>query len=475
MSNNSSGYNGSNTNKTNTWSARLWFVLFGGALILWAALYLYSHSYMGITGYKVTRFSSADVRNVNSILISDNTNFQLQNSYQPIRKAPVTNSNDGFLDSYPTDSQAAKTAYITEVPQAYINNFSEEEQRKERTRKAMIYITTQYGGEISSSQLHNIRQYISNFSARETGVFLADYRLKVKSYFWLSGVMVYAEVIFWVTFGVLCSLLLYAGNATRKRRNNTQRDILYHAARLFYAPFAAIILVLIYSYVKGGSSINIETGEGIIIFAFLLGLLSGIAQDIADRLRGSNNTQLLDNNEINTPVQKSMREAYLAEAKQQPVAQQPKRVDLPTEQEDVLVGEDTLETENIIHKEVTKDRKKILNEDNEIAEVQIDLKLDFSGLFDDERNQLHRLGFSRAIVTLHNVNGKDIIPAKKSQDDTTTFIAADVKPGIYIARATLSQRLRDDQIINLFGEKTAYITEDKPGLELYVKKYEAAD
>ena len=54
----------------------------------------------------------------------------------------------------------------------------------------------------------------------------------------------------------------------------------------------------------------------------------------------------------------------------------------------------------------------------------------------------------------------------------TTFIAEGVKPGIYITRATLSQRLRDEQIINLFGEKTAYITEDKPGLELYMKKYE---
>lgn len=469
MTSNSSGHNGLNTNKTNTWSAGLWFALFGGALVFWAALYLYSHSYMGLTGYKVTRFSSADVRNVNSILISDNTNQQPQSSYQPLRKAPVTNSNDGFLDAYPTDTSAAKTNYIAEVPQAYINNFSEEDQRKERTRRAMIYITTQYGGDISSSQMHNIRQYLSNFNPRETGVFLADYRLKVKSYFWLSGVMAYAEVIFWVIFGALCSLLLFAGNATRRGRGNTQRDIIYQAARLFYAPFAGVIMLLVYSYIKGGSSINIETGEGIIVFAFLLGITSGMLQDIADRLRGNVPAAAPANAEIKptSAATQSMREAYLAEALPKPVPQ--------NKPEPVYHTEDLPATEQDTQKVQVTERKKVLNEENEIAEVQIDLKLDFSGLFDDERTQLHRLGFSRAIVTLHNVNGKDIIPAKKSQDDTTTFVAADVKPGIYIARATLSQRLRDDQIVNLFGEKTAYITEDKPGLELFVKKYEAAD
>jgi hypothetical protein len=55
------------------------------------------------------------------------------------------------------------------------------------------------------------------------------------------------------------------------------------------------------------------------------------------------------------------------------------------------------------------------------------------------------------------------------------FLAINVKPGIYIARATLSMRLIDDQIINLFGERTSYLTADKPGFELYIRKYEMVD
>src|SRR5690606_31294737 len=101
--------------------------------------------------------------------------------------------------------------------------------------------------------------------------------------------------------------------------------------------------------------------------------------------------------------------------------------------------------------------------ETDIKEVEIDLKLDTHGLFEEEKNELLAVGFSKAVVTLHNVNGKDIITAKKASERTTSeFVATNVKPGIYIARATLSQRLGDDYIINLFGEKTAYITIDKP-------------
>jgi hypothetical protein len=36
-------------------------------------------------------------------------------------------------------------------------------------------------------------------------------------------------------------------------------------------------------------------------------------------------------------------------------------------------------------------------------------------------------------------------------------------------------KLVDDQIVNLFGERTSYLTPDKEGVELYVRKYNMAD
>ncbi|MCB0697845.1 MAG: hypothetical protein KDC07_10800, partial [Chitinophagaceae bacterium] len=386
----------------------------------------------------------------------------------------INNTNDGFLDTYPVDSTKQEPYNEYYARNYQYTHTSPIEDKKERVRKAMVYIISQYGDAIDRDELANIQQYITTFSPRETGIFLADYRLRVRSYFWLTGAMVYAEVICWVIFGVLCSMLFYIGNLVRRGNGNgsNQRNIIYHAARLFYAPFLAVMLVLAYSYLKGGATLHIEASEVIIIFAFLLGFYSGLVQDLLDRLKGNTATTVV-NHSYETPIApqqqfttKQETPAPAATA-QQPAEEQ--------ELEEAIIEEVPEPAQQYPPVQQVKPRRKVMNDNNEITEVEIDLKLDFSGLFDEERMQLQRLGFNRAIVTLHNVNGKDIIPAKKLDDDMTTFVATDVKPGIYIARATLSQRLKDDQIINLFGEKTAYITEDKPGLELYVKKYETTD
>ncbi len=233
-----------------------------------------------------------------------------------------------------------------------------------------------------------------------------------------------------------------------------------------------MILVLVYSYLKGDATLHVEASELIIIFGFLLGFYSGSVMELMDRLRGN---YVPANSYIPVVMPATAAPVLQPEAYE---AQQATAVSDDTqqeEQEETATDELPVQATAYTPEAVPEQKRSLLNEDNEISEVDIDLKLDLSGLFDEERNQLNRLGFSKAIVTLHNVNGKDIIPAKKVSEDMTTFVASDVKPGIYIARATLSQRLRDDHIINLFGEKTAYITEDKPGLELFVKKYEAAD
>lgn len=472
----SSASNGSN-NTTHNWSARQWLAFFGMLLFAWSILYLVAHSRYGVQGYEHTQFSDADIRHINSILVSANTQETIFSDYAVKHK--VSNANDGFLDAYPGDT-TQPIPYASDYPETtYLNNQPEDIERKERVRKAMVYIGSQYGSRVDDEQMQNIERYIYTFNGREAGIFLADFHLKVKSFFWLAGAMVYAEIVFWTIFGVLCSLLLFVGNYIR-RGDDVQRDILYQAARLLYAPFAGMILVLTYSYLKGGSSLDIKPNEGIIIFAFLLGFYSGTVMEWLDRLRAIIfNAPMPQRNGM--PAYGSYNGAPQAQPQEehaQPVGKVPV-------QQPVLEDDDEDEEPEVEYFEeapkkketpATETAKRVnLNDNNELEEVELDLKLDFSGLFDEERAQLQRLGFSKAIVTLHNVNGKDIIPAKKLNEDMTTFIAHDVKPGIYIARATLSQRLKDDQIINLFGEKTAYITEEKPGLELYVKKYEATD
>jgi len=477
----SSSFNGSNSIKTNNWPARRWLLYFGGALVGWTILYLIAHSSLGIPGYERSGFTDADIRHVNSLLINVSADEQPVGAV----KQRITNANDGFLDTYHVDSTESDS-YLERYPENYTySNLSAAEDRKMRVQRAMVYIRSQYGDDIDEAELTNIERYISTFTPRETGVFLADYHMKIHSFFWLTGAMVYAEVVCWVIFGVLCSLLLYTGRLVRKGNGNdarSQRNIIYQSARLFYAPFAAVMLVLVYSYLKGGAMMHVQVSEAIIIFAFLLGFYSGLVQDLADRLRGNNKATEPDTEEetAHAPAYSSHyaapQEPYTPPPapvmqEEQPTATDAAEEHVPQEPEDY----DFEPVQAYPPVEQVKQKRRTVNADNEISEVDIDLKLDLSGLFDEERAQLQRLGFNRAIVTLHNVNGKDIIPAKKQEDNMTVFVATDVKPGIYIARATLSQRLRDDQIVNLFGEKTVYITEDKPGLELFVKKYEATD
>lgn len=469
MANTVSGYNGS---KPAGNGARQWFAVFALALIVWAGLYIFCHSFMNISGYKIARFTPADIRHINSILINGNINNQPAQEYTPPAKPKITNSNDGFLDT-PADSATQPVAQEYKSI-ASVQFFTEEEIKKKRAKLAMTYISTQYGTDVSVAELLNIEKYMSTFSPRETGIFLTDYRLRLFSYFWFSGVLAYVEVIFWVVFGVLCSLLFYTGTAFRKGNGFNSRDVWYQCTRLFYGPFVAVLLLLGFTYLKGNATMNAESGEGVLILAFMLGSVSGIVLDILDRLRNSRGAVVIQHAEYRQDAPQRMQDSTYRQAARREAEPATKTTYYtPAPQQD---SEDdyleALRSQQPIEK--TQDNRRT-PEDNEIPEVAIDLKLDFSGLFDEERLQLQRVGFSKAIVTLHNVNGKDIIPARKQKNDMTVFVASDVKPGIYIARATLSQRLRDDQIINLFGEKTAYITEDKPGLELFVKKYEAAD
>lgn len=463
--------------KTDYWTARQWLAIFGMLLVVWGVIYLISHSSVGVQGYEYKKFSNADIRHINSILVNPVDGSQVQYS-DFSSKQRVTNTNDGFLDSYTEDSTEL-VPYISEHPETnYINNTSDEYERQARIRKASVYISSQYDKDIDEAQLHNILRYISTFNPTETGIFLADYNLKVKSFFWLSGPLVYAEIVFWTIFGVLCSLLLLVGNHMRKDKEDTHTEILAQAARLLYAPIACIILLLIYNYLKGGGAMDTRAGGGTIIFSFLLGFYSGTVMDFFDRVRNilfnTNKQETIQSNTIHKQPTPQPAPTYTAPVGSVPV-QEPVQHD--EENNHYEAKEEHTETQQ--QPELLQDdhvsKKTTLNEDNELAEVDIDLKLDLGSLQEEERNQLQKMGFSKAIVTLHNVNGKDIIPAKKLNDDMTTFVAESVKPGIYIARATLSQRLRDDNIINLFGEKTAYITEDKPGLELYVKKYTATD
>ncbi|MCB0700612.1 MAG: hypothetical protein H6551_09800 [Chitinophagales bacterium] len=488
MTSPSQGHSKPDTKNTANRSAKEWFSVLVTVLLLWTGLYIYAHTDGGVLGFEQTSFTASELRQINNILSENTVTYEEQ--------ANNTDAyNDGFLDEYSEDYEEHK---------------QQSTQKKQKTAKAeyelrvskvMVFINSQYGNDIDPAQLVNIERYLKTFSRSQINEYLSGTKLWVRSYFWLAGPMVYAEVVFWVIFGVLCGMLFMLGKCIRKQNDLCTRDMLYQLAKLFYAPFFAVLVVIAYSYFKDRSTLNIDGSEGLIIIAFVIGFYSGTVMEILDRVKyilfngGTANGNTMQQQTYAQPAAPQP-QAYTppptaptpppAKATQEAPKTEPQEAPEPEAEEQAV---EELEAEHIETDEeddyfdnigntppqtvVKGDKEERKGDSNEIEEVAIDLKLDFSALFDEEKEELQKLGFSKAIVTLHNVNGRDIIPTQKLNEDMTTFIAHNVKPGIYIARATLSQRMRDNQIINLFGEKTAYITEDKPGMELYVKKYEA--
>lgn len=432
------------------WTVGKWFSLLIMVLLAWFGIYIISHAQSGIPGYEYTRFTTAEVRQINRILTTESVAAPLQRTIQPATLIDT----DASMTIPPDVNEGAPSIQTTGCD---INC---------RTDKALAYIASEYDNNIAPAQLQSIRQYISTYSPQEMGVFLADYKLKVRSYFWLSGPMLYAEIIFWVVAGVLCSLIFSVGLSFRHTQQTgyENKDILYQVAKIFYAPFITLILVLTYNYFKENTTLNANLGQGVLVFGFLAGLYSGRFMNFLNNLKHL----ILPGSDIATTMTPAM-----AMPQQVPVTPiMP--VEVPAGRHtDEKHEEEALAVDSTGNLNINGKLKPKPSEDG-LIDVEVEIKLDGSTMFDDEKDQLLRKGFNKAIVTLHNVNGRDIIPARKSGDGSI-FIASGVKPGIYIVRATLSQRMNDDQIINLFGERTSYITVDKPGLELYMRKYELAD
>lgn len=510
MTTHSAGLAESDTKHTKRWASKEWFSLVAVLLLLWTGLYLFAHSERGVQGYEFTKFTNAELRQIDNILAVPG--YATRSNTQ---RLPESYNDAAYTDEF----SETENSNLIQRSRTVVNTSEGSTTKQERIKKVMLFLKSQYGEDIHPDQKSNIEEYMNEFDRQQVMNFLSGMQLRVRSYFWLTGPKVYGEIIFWVIFGVLCSILFSISNIARKGNGLfANRDIIYQFSKIFYAPFLTIIIVLAYSYFKDSTTLNIVINEGIVVLAFFIGIASGAIMEIFDRIKyilfnGSSNNNSIEQDQpirpqpqTQTPPAVTNNFPPIREQVYRPTPPPPPHDDEPvaarepvkepavTEHaedevideplEEINEPEEQIEEPKVEKEEddsiistppqtVVEGKEKRPAHENEIEEVAIDLMLDFSGLFEEEKDEIQQTGFSKAIVTLHNVNGKDIIPARKLTDDMTTFVANNVKPGIYIARATLSQRMRNNQIMNLFGEKTAYITEDKPGLELFVKKYEA--
>jgi hypothetical protein len=476
-------------------TAGRWFTFLIFFLFVWVGLYLYTHQQSVRTGYQVTQFSSAHIDQLNRILY---------NASIPVAQAPLIK--DTARQAGDTSSSDSTKAIAASQQPTYIMVCDD----SCKINKALLYVRTEFDGKLQKEEETVIKDYIKTYSAQEVGSLLAQLQLKVSSYFWLSGPWMYLEMMFWVIFGVICSNLFSLGNLGRTRGFAAfdSKEVPYQIAKFFYAPFCAIIIMLGYNYVKHNEVVEVNATEGMIVVAFIIGLFSGRMMSFLERFKDALLPENVRSSE-DVPRKVTSRQAVSTEEKNfETVVVKPKQVNTEAVKEPIIKEEVSVPVINDLYKEADLSIKEaeamqalttsmafiaeepLIEEEEEsevsatetvipikpIPQVVVMLNLDTTGLYEEEKNEVLDVGFINAVVTMHNVNGRDIVTARKSDDKyTASFVAPDVKPGIYIVRCTLTQKLSDDYIINLFGEKTVYITNENTVIDLFIKKYEAID
>ncbi len=439
------------------WTRRKWFTLMVFIFLFWCVVYLFTHIPNEFAGYKYTKFSTEQVTQITKILVNNEVNVP---SAQTLNDTAINKDSSAI----PHDSVAASMQATTIAPAKIkcdscgVNN-------------AMIYLRGEFGDRIEERQLYAIREYMSRFGPFETGNYLAGYKLKTRNFFWLVGPSLYLETIFWTIIGVLCSIIFTIGQDMKNypgKRNSKYyvSQIPYDIAKFFYAPFFTIVILLCYNYIKHRNIIEVNTSEGMIVFAFITGLFSGRLMGSLQRIKDAIVPEYrYSYKSYGTVKGYESKYSSLKEAKQpEPISTIGNTLKEKTANAEIPFAETySGNTEEDIY-QITEN----------IKEIIVDLKLDARSLFEDEKTEIQNGGFKDAAVTLHNVNGKDIMHFKRLHD-ANMFSLANIKPGIYILRATLTQQLSDRYLMNLFGEKTVFLTHENSKVELYIKKYEALD
>ncbi|WP_207425067.1 hypothetical protein [Pedobacter sp. SYSU D00535] len=168
-----------------------------------------------------------------------------------------------------------------------------ENARASKHIKALRFIDNEFNNKVDRVQLDSIRLLLASASDLEATSYLDEARFVVKSYFWLTGPAIYYEIVFWSIFGVLASLLFNLGMVSKNSTTvpgdpHTQFDsseIPYQCAKILYAPICTLAIVLGYNFFNDSNMADINSGKGVIAFAFIGGFYSSRVIAFLDRLK----------------------------------------------------------------------------------------------------------------------------------------------------------------------------------------------
>jgi hypothetical protein len=428
-------------------------------------IYLLLHSPFGYTGYEYTQLSAAQVQQT-GLILRHNETADMQNP-EPVAApridTPFTITDSTLIDTYEIKAEAPAPVKREEKSKAKCDSCA--------TGKALLFLRTELGDKIDEADMLGLQHTMRSLSPDEMARYLADKPIKVKAYFWFCGPVMYLEALFWTIIGALCSIMFaiavdirnYPGKRNAKYYTS---KIPYDVAKLFYAPFITVVIMLAYNFIRFRNISEVNTTQGMLVLSFLTGLFAGRIMGAAENIK-----------EVLFPDRRQHYKDYddnkYYEARSLPTPDA-KYDDLNTHS----YRDEPVAKVPAPKAEVAADIKNVPDEKRNTPEkirwVGVFLNLDAEGLFEDEQAAILDSGLDKAMVTLHQVNGKEIYPLL-CEEDGHEYGMAHVNPGIYIVRATLSIMINNNYMMNLFGEKTIFITSDNNRIELYIRKYEALD
>ncbi len=236
-----------------------WYLVTTTGLLILVVLYLYLHtSRLGSVYIKLTTQEIVDIGN--------------------IFNSPLT-------PNKPADTTLQTTGVKNLASEAHLNTlFYTQREQVFRYLFGKYRLQTEDGQSDTAAFRHNFSVYDTE---REFVGALANYPLRVASYFWLANDWLYIEVIFWTLFGVIASLLYNVSEALRKSGVGFDRaEIPVHIAKIFYAPLSAIVIFLSIDLLTTDGSVNIvRVNAGVIVLSFILGFFSGRTIELLNKIK----------------------------------------------------------------------------------------------------------------------------------------------------------------------------------------------
>jgi hypothetical protein len=293
----------------------------------------------------------------------------------------------------------------------------------ERHTMALEYVKSAFSNKVDTSEFADIKRFLTRCSKTTAAAYVADYRFKVESNFWLIGPLVYWEIVFWSLFGVISSLLFSLGllstNATTDP-NNPQTvfdssEIPGQVAKLLYAPLCTLVIVFGYNFFADENIVDISSSKGVIVFAFLGGFYSSRLISFLDRLK-----------EVLLPISSNA----------------------------------------VMPRAATTSQAALAN-------VKVALEPD-STIAGDIRNEIIEAGFNTATVELEHKEKGTIIKAEPPQEDqSNVFVVPSIPPGKYLIKVSWAKEL-DGEVVNLSAKQEVEIKSAEEVVKIVLSKSEAS-